>query len=210
MYEKFLRLEPEKQRRIINAALSEFAAKGYRQASTDDIVAKAGISKGSLFHYFGSKKNLYLYLLEWSADTMEHEVYGKVDWTEPDFFARLAQGSKRKLEALLAYPELFNFLQGFMSDPPSFASGWIDDKIVEILPRGSELMLKGVDTSRFKPGIDLEKMFNVVVWMFAGWTDAIYAEARARHETIDLRKVFADADEYVEFLRTTFYREGAE
>ncbi len=210
MYDKFLRLDPEKQRRIINASLSEFASKGYRQASTDDIVAKAGISKGALFHYFGSKEKLYLFLLEWSASLMEEQIYGKIDWDEPDFFARLLQGSKLKLETLLSYPELWGFWETFMSERPKFASDWIDDRAFETGPTSTELLLKGVDTTRLKPDMDLEKMANVVVWTFAGWTDAILAESRMKHERVDLRRVFAEADEYVEFLRTMFCKERAE
>ena len=210
VYDKFLRLDPDKQRRIINAALSEFATKSYRQASTDEIVAKAGISKGALFHYFGSKEKLYLFLLDWSANAMEETVYGRIDWAEPDFFERLLQGSKLKLEALLSYPELWDFWETFMSERPKFASEWVDDKAFEAGPRNTDLLLKGVDTSRFKTGVDLEKMVNVVVWTFSGWTDAILAESRKRHERVDLRRVFAEADDYVEFLRTMFCKVGVE
>ena len=210
VHEKFLSLAPEKQRRIINAALAEFASKGYRKASTDDIVAKAGISKGALFHYFGSKESLYLFLLDWSARLMQEEIYGKIDWAEPDFFARLLQGSKVKLEVLLAYPELWSFWETFMSERPEIGSEWLDTRTFEEAPRSTEAFLKGVDTSRFKPGMDLDKMVNVVVWMFAGWTDALWAESRSRGEPVDLRQAFAEADEYVEFLRTIFCKEGME
>lgn len=44
-----MELTEEKRRRILNAALEEFAKHDYKGASTDDIAAKAGISKGLLF-----------------------------------------------------------------------------------------------------------------------------------------------------------------
>ena len=59
MNNKFFDAAKEKQDRIINAALQVFAVNGYRHASTDEIVRIAGISKGLLFHYFGSKLGLY-------------------------------------------------------------------------------------------------------------------------------------------------------
>ena len=52
MNEKFYELPAAKQQRIINAGLEVFGAHDYPQASTDDITAKAGISKGLLFYYF--------------------------------------------------------------------------------------------------------------------------------------------------------------
>lgn len=57
----------EKQARIINAAMKEFVKSGYDKASTNKIVKEANISKGSLFNYFHSKKELYLYLIEYGV-----------------------------------------------------------------------------------------------------------------------------------------------
>jgi len=59
----FENLNNQKKQRIINAALAEFAQKKYDYASTNSIVKKAQIGKGMLFHYFGNKKNLYIYLI---------------------------------------------------------------------------------------------------------------------------------------------------
>lgn len=61
MFAKFLSLDKEKQDRIINAAMKEFAQKGYDKASTNEMVKEAGISKGLLFHYFQNKKQLYFF-----------------------------------------------------------------------------------------------------------------------------------------------------
>ena len=58
MNEKFFDLKKEKQDRMINASLKVFAEGGYAHASTDDIVREASVSKGLLFHYFGSKLSL--------------------------------------------------------------------------------------------------------------------------------------------------------
>lgn len=61
--EAFERLEEEKKEAILFAGIEEFSQKSYRDASTDAITAKSGISKGLLFHYFGSKKEFYFYCL---------------------------------------------------------------------------------------------------------------------------------------------------
>ncbi|EEF68493.1 TetR/AcrR family transcriptional regulator, partial [Holdemania filiformis] len=65
MNEKFYELPPEKQQRIINAGLEVFGAHDYPQASTDDMTAKAEISKGLLFYYFKNKKEFYLFLFDY-------------------------------------------------------------------------------------------------------------------------------------------------
>lgn len=210
MYGRFLALEDEKQQRIINAALAEFAAKGYRQASTDRIVERAGISKGALFHYFGSKEKLYLYLLDWTANTMERVVSERLDLTEPDLFSRLLQGSRVKMETLREHPDIWRFWDTFESEKPDIASGWMASRIQDASPRVGELLLQGIDTALFKPGLDLAKAVNVIMWTFSGWTDARWAQARHSGEALDLEQVFAEAREYVEFLRTVFYRAETE
>mgnify|MGYP003388721409 FL=1 len=56
---KFEQLPEEKQSRIVDASISEFAEKDYETASMNTVVNQAGISKGSLFNYFKTKSVLY-------------------------------------------------------------------------------------------------------------------------------------------------------
>jgi AcrR family transcriptional regulator len=50
----------ERKAQIYQAALTCFSSKGYHQTTMDDIVAESGLSKGSLYWYFKSKKELFL------------------------------------------------------------------------------------------------------------------------------------------------------
>jgi TetR/AcrR family transcriptional regulator len=54
----------ESRTRILDAALSEFAAHGLAGARTDRIANAAGVNKALLYYYFESKENLYLAALE--------------------------------------------------------------------------------------------------------------------------------------------------
>ena len=54
--DQFLNLQAEKQNRIIQVAIKEFAQNAYVSASTNRIVKECGISKGSLFKYFTDKE----------------------------------------------------------------------------------------------------------------------------------------------------------
>ena len=58
----------ERKQQIYQAALACFNRKGYYQTTMDDIVAESGLSKGTLYWYFDSKKALFIDLL---ADFME-------------------------------------------------------------------------------------------------------------------------------------------
>jgi AcrR family transcriptional regulator len=52
------------QRRILNAALKEFAAKGIAGARVDAIAARARTNKRMLYYYFGSKEGLFREILQ--------------------------------------------------------------------------------------------------------------------------------------------------
>src|SRR3954470_5960397 len=49
----------ETQRKILTAALHEFSAKGIAGARVDAIAARAKVNKRMLYHYFGSKSDLF-------------------------------------------------------------------------------------------------------------------------------------------------------
>jgi len=56
---RFDKLDPSKQAAILDAAMKEFAANGYEQASYNRIIEKAGVSKGAMYYYFDDKADLY-------------------------------------------------------------------------------------------------------------------------------------------------------
>lgn len=70
MKETFFHLNAEKQIRIVEASLEEFALSGYEKTSLDNIVRHAGISKGGLYEYIESKEDLFQYALEYSYGEM--------------------------------------------------------------------------------------------------------------------------------------------
>ncbi len=60
---RFLKLDAEKQRAILDAARTEFSECGYEAASQNRVIEAAGISKGALYYYFDDKNDLYITVL---------------------------------------------------------------------------------------------------------------------------------------------------
>jgi AcrR family transcriptional regulator len=54
----------EKKNRILDAAYEVFVGKGYSDTTMDDIVKKSKMSKGAIYHYYNSKKTLFLALID--------------------------------------------------------------------------------------------------------------------------------------------------
>lgn len=58
------------QEKILAAAQVEFARRGFDGARVDAIVERAKISKNLLYHYFRSKEDLYIRILERTYETL--------------------------------------------------------------------------------------------------------------------------------------------
>ena len=52
------------EREVITQASELFAAQGFHGTSIDDLVQKTGLLRGSLYKAFGSKRNLFLIVLQ--------------------------------------------------------------------------------------------------------------------------------------------------
>jgi len=168
MNEKFFELPEEKQDAMLNAAMTVFSRSGYKKAATDEIVQLAGISKGLLFHYFGSKKGLYLYLYSYSRDCLLSEIRQEYDRSETDFFAMLVNVQQCKMNVMRRHPYLLEFLSKAYVEKdeevvqPIQADFHADEDI------SRAVILSRADASKFKPGVSLERVLDMVIWMSEG------------------------------------------
>jgi len=56
--------DPERRAELLAAASRRFASTPFDAVTMDDIAAEAGVAKGLLFYYFGSKRGCYLAVIE--------------------------------------------------------------------------------------------------------------------------------------------------
>jgi AcrR family transcriptional regulator len=64
--------QEDKKNAILMAAVKVLTTKGYYSSTMDDIVDEAEISKGAIYHYYSSKKDVYLAVIEmWENQTQE-------------------------------------------------------------------------------------------------------------------------------------------
>ena|SRR5690625_4816764 len=72
----FFNLPVEKQKKIITSAKREFARVPFSEASINNIIKDANISRGSFYQYFDDKEDLFFYLLnEHTKERHKHFIY---------------------------------------------------------------------------------------------------------------------------------------
>ena len=65
-------LQSDKKSNILMAAVRGLTNKGYYSRTMDDIVAESRMSKGAIYHYYSSKKDVYLAVIDmWENQTQE-------------------------------------------------------------------------------------------------------------------------------------------
>jgi len=164
MNQAFANLDQEKQRRIIDVCMQEFAAHGYAQASTNRMVQAAGISKGLLFHYFGNKQDLYLHLFQLAITEATDWFLQGMGEQSADLMERILHWTKRKLEMFREKRTIYYFSLSVL-DPrlPTELRLALQQAQADLTADMTARMLDGVDWSYFRPGVDRQLAVRLVV-----------------------------------------------
>lgn len=72
-----------RKKKIIQVATQLFSEKSYHDVTIDEVAAKAGIAKGTIYLYFESKEKLYLEILEYGFESIESLIENEVAKTDP-------------------------------------------------------------------------------------------------------------------------------
>lgn len=158
---KFFDLKKEKQDRMINAALKVFALQGYRHASTDDMVREAAISKGLLFHYFGSKLGVYQFVYDYSVKYISLELRRAVDVEEKEFFQVFKQTEYARMTAMRGYPYMQLFLNRCLAEDVSEALLAIEEKRIALEEVYATIDSR-IDYTLLPQGVDGKKLWKML------------------------------------------------
>ncbi|MFA9457264.1 TetR/AcrR family transcriptional regulator [Halalkalibacter sp. AB-rgal2] len=204
---KILNLEPKRRDDILNAALKEFSMKGFEDASTNIIAKEASISKGLLFHYINSKKDLFLFLYDYCTDKINKKYIDVMNFNEKDIFERLRQSYILQIELLQQYPWIFDFIKMTNMTNSDEINKKLEERENEKLSRCHKEMFEIVDETKFREGLNLERCKQLIFWANVGFTNQILEDIRNSEMTeLDYDKVLTDLDGYLNELKEIFYK----
>ncbi|WP_199545764.1 TetR/AcrR family transcriptional regulator [Streptomyces sp. N35] len=180
--------DPEVRRRILDVSLDLFATKGFAATGVQEIVTKAGVTKGALYHYFKSK------------DEILFEIYGKVFGHELESLRRIvAEGHDpvRTLRTIIvdlvahtavSAKESAVFARGGHADSPHWQAmqeQWrrYQEGFRQVIRDGQEA---GVFSSKASP--------EVASWSVFGFTNSMHTWYRpeGRKSPADIGEELAD------------------
>lgn len=206
IHSRFLNLDTEKKQRIINAAMNEFISSGYERASTNEIVKEAKISKGSLFHYFNNKKDLYLFLFEYSID-VSYQIFERMDWSETDILIRFKQLVLIKFDIMKQYPEIFNFAKSVYEEQSKDVKDDIANKISQMNQSGYEKLYQNIDLTRFRDDIDVMKVIQIIQWTLEKLGETEYTKIKFKPiEEYNSENFIKEMEQYLDLMKRCFYK----
>jgi TetR/AcrR family transcriptional regulator len=207
MLPKILNLEAKRRDILLNAALKEFATKGFDDASTNVIAKEAGISKGLMFHYVNSKKDLFLFLYDYCADVINKEYLSLMNFNEKDIFKKLRQSYLLQIELLQKHPWIFEFVKINALTKSEEINKELEKRVIEKQLLCLETMFDTVDESKFREGLDVERCKQLIFWANIGFTNQIVEDIRnSEVSELDYDNIVAELDGYLHELRKIYYK----
>lgn len=180
------------RQRILDIARLSFAARGYDAATNRNLGAEAKITAGAIYHYFGSKLDLYVAV----HDDVQERVYAR-------FEAAVRQPStfRSKIDAVLESsfemncedPSLAQFLGSARVDTRR------NSELHEALSRSStarqeffdRIVRTGVASGEIS-GANRAKVSALVLTLLIGLTDAVSGDPAQQRLAIDAIKSMLD------------------
>lgn len=206
---KIFTMEDTKRDTMLTVAMRKFAKNGYKKTTTDEIISEAEISKGLLFHYFGTKKDLYIFLFEYANTTIMQDFYAQIDMKERDIFERLRNMFLLKLKLTNKYPAIFDFVASAFYEKDSAVAAQINEYTHQLYSDVQKDMFKDIDLSLFKTNLDVQKAINIIIFTFRGYSETQASPEKHIEDYSKEHELYInDINEYISVLRAAFYKEG--
>lgn len=129
------------------------------------MAAASGISKGLVFHYFGTKKDMCLYLWEFCFAEMQKTLGSVKEVVSDDFFDRIRCSTYAKIAILRKYPHMLAFLKSVYSESDPEVVDEVRRLRQLVVPSQREYVVEEGDPAKFKDGVDPERVLQMLTWM---------------------------------------------
>jgi AcrR family transcriptional regulator len=157
---------PGTRERILQAAITEFAAKGFSGARIDAVARNATSNIRMIYHYFGNKEALYVEVLEHVLDSL------RADELRLDFDLESPLGGIAKIFEFIhghfaAHPELMSLLSWENLNQARYMkhSERIPERASPLITLLGKLLKRGAAEGKFRQDIDPLHLYVAMVSM---------------------------------------------
>ena len=205
MKQTFNNLPEAKKTRIIKACIDEFCENGYEKSSTENIIKRAGISKGGLYEYIDSKKELYLYIVNYTYEKLYSYLREKVNIEYSplpnDILDRFKAVSDIAIDFYIEHPEYIKLIVKTYK----IHDIEIENKVKNIF--SSEFMSIFGTIEDDSIIYDKEKIFDLLMWLLLKTRYDFLIELEEAEDAAELKKDYQENWEFFfSILRNGIYK----
>lgn len=182
MNDKFYDQNKEKQDLMLNGAIEVIAKNGYKHASTDEMVAVSGVSKGLWFHYFGNKKGLYDFVVHYSVKYALLELDISIPEEGLDYFELWNSIAMVFIKLMDKYPYLPYLLVTIYDEKDDEIRALIQDTMFAYAQWIQTRLLKAADALN-KRVDDVDSLNNIIMASLKELLREYYSEPLFRKES---------------------------
>lgn len=167
---KWKRRKEARPAEIVAAALAVFAEKGFASARTEDIAARAGISKGALYLYFPTKEDLFRAVVHEAVVPNIEALTAQMRAADMPFAALVRTMLPRFAEMVLItrLGSVAKMVVGESGNFPELARVWYDSVISRAIGMLSGLIADAQKRGELRPGDPRTHAFSIMGPMLMG------------------------------------------
>jgi AcrR family transcriptional regulator len=157
------RRKQARPRELLDAALALFVEKGFAAARAEDIAARAGVSKATLYLYFRSKEDLLKALIEERfASRIVIEAHETTDARASQDLLRDVLTTWRSALMQAHAGGIFKLVLTEIRNFPALAEFWSHEVIEPARRLVSRIVVRGIDRGEFRP-VDPDLVVHALV-----------------------------------------------
>ena len=161
---RWTRRKEARPQELLAAALDLFVERGYAATRLDDVAARAGVSKGTLYLYFTNKEELFKAVVRENmvpALDEAEQIIAYFQGSAADLLREIIRGWWERVGAtkLSGLPKL---IMAESANFPEVAAFYYEEVISRAKAMVLGMLKRGIDSGEFRP-IDTEQTVNVVI-----------------------------------------------
>jgi len=155
----------ERPRELLEAALTVFSQHGFRATRLDDVAVAAGVTKGAIYHYFDTKEDLLLSVI----DHYQALAFGRAE----EVLAQRALSASERIEQVVK--KIFQpieqrnrrllalLIRGIAHEVPRVHDRWLREGPARLWALVARLVEEGKTSGEFRSDADAEVASRVLI-----------------------------------------------
>ncbi|MGW0039955.1 TetR/AcrR family transcriptional regulator [Gordonia sp. NPDC003376] len=158
--------------RLLAAATSLFAERGYAGVRITDITTKAGLSGGAFYRYFTDRREIMLVLLRDLTD--EAFEFIRVPWDDTDPMDAVMRSTELYFTFYESHRALFGLLAELGQTDPEVTALWAGARRA-FYARFAHVLRRGVESDSLRAGVNVEVAAEMICGMTEFYAFQCYA-----------------------------------